>query len=288
MLQMLKTVKRAGRLVPRSMQRAHRQRTSEVLKGGCNPNGELLAQVYCMTSVNQCISLMNKFRIVIAVVLACIFVHTIDRSFAAEKKYQFTHDWVSDHAPVWIKHLQEFKGKPNIRALEIGTFEGRGAIWFLENILTDPTSSITCIDVFGDYGGPFEHRYDHNIKVSGFSHKVKKIKGSSQTVLRTLEPNSYDFIYIDGSHVAKDVLMDAVLSWDLLKVGGIIIFDDYRWHEHDMGRWARPQIAIDAFLHVFKPYTEVRHKEYQIVVKKKDEPNSDFLAYFGEEPGQLR
>jgi hypothetical protein len=87
--------------------------------------------------------------------------------------------------------------------------------------------------------------------------------------LRELEWNSDDFIYIDGSHVAKDVLVDAVLSWDLLKVGSIIIFDDYQWRVKLWNPWARPQIAIDAFLQVFEPYVELRHKEYQVVVKKK-------------------
>jgi hypothetical protein len=33
----------------------------------------------------------------------------------------------------------------------------------------------------------------------------------------------------DGSHRARDVLEDAVLSWPLLKVGGIMLFDDYLW-----------------------------------------------------------
>ena len=36
-----------------------------------------------------------------------------------------------------------------------------------------------------------------------------------------------DLIYIDGSHLAKDVLSDAILSWKLLKPSGVMIFDDY-------------------------------------------------------------
>jgi len=38
---------------------------------------------------------------------------------------------------------------------------------------------------------------------------------------------NYDIVYIDGSHVANDVLQDAVLVWQLVKVGGFMIFDDY-------------------------------------------------------------
>jgi hypothetical protein len=211
-----------------------------------------------------------------------IAVPPILPSIAAEPKYEFTTDWVTPYRGLWTDQLKHLKEKPDIRALEIGSFEGRSAIWFLENILIHPTSSITCVDIFDEKYG-YEDKFDRNIEASGFASKVKKIKGSSQKVLRELEWNSYDFIYIDGSHVAKDVLLDAVLSWDLLKVGGIIIFDDYQWKvdryqffkfrlsaKSRLAPWRRPKIAIDAFLEVFQPYVELRHKEYQVVVRKKE------------------
>lgn len=43
--------------------------------------------------------------------------------------------------------------------------------------------------------------------------------------------NKFDFIYVDGLHLSQDVLYDALLSFDLLKVGGILIFDDYLWFD---------------------------------------------------------
>jgi predicted O-methyltransferase YrrM len=189
-------------------------------------------------------------------------------SSAAEAKYEFTTDWVTRHANVWTEQLKHLKGKPNVHALEIGTFEGRSAIWFLENILIHNTSSITSIDIFAEK--TYEDRFDRNIQASGVANKVRKIKGSSQKALRELEWNRYDFVYIDGSHTAKDVLVDAVLSWDLLKAGGIIVFDDYQWQVDQYKSWARPQMAIDAFLQVFEPYVDLLHQEYQVVVRKKE------------------
>jgi hypothetical protein len=103
----------------------------------------------------------------------------------------------------------------------------------------------------------------------GLGKYVIKIKGPSGKVLRDLEWNRYQFIYIDGSHVAKDVLVDAVLSWDLLRAGGIIIFDDYEWNVDRWQEWRCPTIAIDAFLRVFEPHVEVLHKDNQVVVRKK-------------------
>ena len=42
--------------------------------------------------------------------------------------------------------LDEFRGKPNLKFLEIGSFCGNSAAWTIENILTDKTSTLTCID----------------------------------------------------------------------------------------------------------------------------------------------
>ena len=39
----------------------------------------------------------------------------------------------------------------------------------------------------------------------------------------------FDLIYIDGSHSAKDVLLDSLLAWRLLRPGGAMVWDDYEW-----------------------------------------------------------
>jgi len=218
---------------------------------------------------------MSRLSVLLISFFTSITVGPILPSVAAEAKYNFTEDWVTPHANLWREQLKHLKGKPNIHALEIGSFEGRSALWFLENILTDATSTITCVDLF--IGKTYEAQFDHNIRVSTLGKKVGKIKGSSQTILRQLKLNRYDFIYIDGSHLAVNVLMDAVLSWDLLKVGGIIIFDDYLMDANSIPQlrmaeqetpWVLPRIAIDAFLQVFRPYLELRYKGYQVIVRK--------------------
>jgi len=200
-------------------------------------------------------------------------------------KYRFSHDWVSDNVSSWNVILGSLKGKPNIHALEIGSFEGRSSIWFLENILTDSTATITCIDIWEGFyekrsSGSFEGVFDENIKAYGQTSKVIKIKGRSDFVLRELKRESFDFIYIDGSHWAKDVLVDAVLAWDLLKPGGYMIFDDY--YQSEYRSWFLPhqtaKMAIDAFLNIFGPYLELLHKDYQVVVKKKTSDDSVNLA----------
>ena len=186
--------------------------------------------------------------------------HAFDRS-----GYSFTQDYVSHLAALWNLHLGELRGRAGLRALEIGSFEGRSAIWLLENILTDPTSTVTCVDVF--VSRMSERRFDHNLAVSGQAHRAAKIRARSQEVLPLLRPDSFELIYVDGSHRADDVRADARLSWPLLKVGGILVFDDYRWHlEKPIGE--RPAAAIDEFLAEFGGQIEILHKDGQVIVRK--------------------
>ena len=116
----------------------------------------------------------------------------IAKRIAKNLNYSFTVNYTSWLTSIWEQYLTEFKGKENINFLEIGCFEGRSTLWFLENILTHPTSLITCVDDFSRPGG--EPRFDHNIRISGFSNKVTKIKGKSEAVLTTLREESFDII----------------------------------------------------------------------------------------------
>jgi predicted O-methyltransferase YrrM len=190
-------------------------------------------------------------------------------------KYRFTSDWVTRNETLWRKHLGHLQAK-SVRALEIGSFEGRATIWLLENILTHPDSRIMTIDpFFEEYGASqnYEERFDRNVEASGLRHKVEKIKGYSHTELRRLQPESYDFAYIDGSHASTDVLLDIALAWDLMKPGGIIIFDDYDRSFLVNGKLKAdltPRMGIDAFLSVFHRRVDVLAREYQLVIRKRE------------------
>ena len=51
-----------------------------------------------------------------------------------------------------------------------------------------------------------------------------KAGGAKAEVEAEVEQKQYDIIYIDGSHVACDVLLDAVCSFTLLSVRKIFLF----------------------------------------------------------------
>lgn len=194
------------------------------------------------------------------------------------RNYKFTTDWFSYNIPVWQQVFKKFAHLPDLNFLEIGSWEGRTACWMLENVLTDESSKITCIDTFK---GSVEHQdfadefldslgsiFDYNIKQTGKTNQVNKLIGTSQEILRQLNLNTYDFLYVDGSHIAPDVLEDALLGWRLIKVGGIIIFDDYEWGEFADTPTYHPKLAVNAFLNVFQDKIKLLYQGYQVVVEK--------------------
>ena len=196
-----------------------------------------------------------------------------------QKGYQFSQDWFSHNLLIWEQFLQPLKGLPDLRILEIGSWEGRSTCWLLEKIATDPTARITCVDTFE---GSVEHeamidqtvletieqRFDWNIEKTGTPEKVRKVVGTSQTVLRSLIPNIYQMAYIDGSHIASDVLEDALLTWRLVRMGGLIIFDDYGFEFAPEIAEDPPKVAIDVFLKLFKKKIKLLHQSYQVILEK--------------------
>lgn len=196
-----------------------------------------------------------------------------------EKGYQFATDWFSFNIPIWKHVLRKFIGSPNLSFLEVGSWEGRSTCWLLDNILTDESSTITCIDTFqgsiehipmglGENLQSLEAVFDHNIQQTGKAKQVTKLVGFSQALLRQLPVNTFDVYYVDGSHIAADVLEDTVLGWRLVKEGGLIIFDDYGWEIYRDQPTLHPKLAVDAFLAVFQGKVNVLHQGYQVICEK--------------------
>jgi len=94
--------------------------------------------------------------------------------------------------------------------------------------------------------------------------------------LKKLPLNTFDIIYIDGDHTAAGVLADAVLSFQLLKTDGVLIFDDYRWFEERLPEELRPRIAIDSFITSYRNALEVVYRGYQVFIKKRENPCAHF------------
>jgi predicted O-methyltransferase YrrM len=194
--------------------------------------------------------------------------------------YKFTQDWFHWAPDVWLRLVPMLPARRKF--LEIGSFEGRSTVWTVEHMVEDG-GSIICID---PWPGPdaysdidmvsAEALFDHNVGVlkQQFAKRhVSKMKGCSSQVMAGLiskaeASGTYDFIYVDGAHDAPNVLIDACMSWSLLKPGGVMVFDDYLWGE-PKDILNRPKLAVDSFLNVFAETAEVVHVGYQLVVRKR-------------------
>lgn len=198
------------------------------------------------------------------------------------KDIKFHSNWFDAKAEKnFGKFLLKYKGKPGLKFLEIGCFEGKATLWLLQNILTDNTCKIVCIDPFQEYDvlkralkginyGNFYETFKNNTK--GYENKVITIIGRSQDVLMkdNMRRETFDFIYIDGSHRSPDVIQDAILSFGLLKKGCIMIFDDYRKDicSDSKDSIEFPKLAIDCFLNIFRKEIKTLLSEYQVVIEK--------------------
>lgn len=152
---------------------------------------------------------------------------------------QFSENWFEHNIPHWERWLDEFRGRLGLRALEIGSFEGRSTLWLCEHILTAADSRIDCLDLFATdpVYGDYRARFRRNI--AAHAHKVREFAGCSFDGLRRVD-GPYDIVYIDGWHSAFGALADGVMSWPLLKVGGVMIFDDYLWVPPKYGAPKKP------------------------------------------------
>jgi SAM-dependent methyltransferase len=183
---------------------------------------------------------------------------------------RYTQDWFSHHEDHWRRHFGHLAGKPGLQAVEVGSYEGRSACWLAQELLTGEGSRLVCVDPFEQYEGQ-EDNFDHNIGLAGVQHKVLKLRGRSHQVLPYLDEGSFDFIYVDGSHLVLDVLQDAAMCWRLLRPGGVIVFDDY---EHtlfpdEFGMSAGP--AVRAFLPLIRDEHELLFQDWQVGLRKHDD-----------------
>ena len=98
--------------------------------------------------------------------------------------------------------------------------------------------------------------YLPNVANFGLSDKVVTVRGFSNEKIPEFENDFCDMVYIDGNHEPEFALEDAVLSFHKLKVGGILIFDDYGFDGPD-----GTSKGIDGFLSGY-------HKRIQVISTK--------------------
>jgi len=146
-----------------------------------------------------------------------------------------------------------FKKEKNVKdVLEIGSYEGRSAIFFLNNFAN---SNITCVDTWlgSEEHGKIdfeliEKNFDHNTSFYQFNNLLIKYKMTSNEFFK-INHKYYDLIYVDGDHSSDQVKIDVNNSWNSLKNGGFLILDDYMWwYYKDLQK--NPSTPINSFIKI--------------------------------------
>ena len=138
--------------------------------------------------------------------------------------YDFTNNWFESTAK---------------KILEIGSYEGASTCLLIDTLsLYHDSFEIHAIDT---WDGGIEHK-EMKINMKLVEDRFKKntsnaIKNSTKEInlithkksinalselISNQKSNYFDFIYIDSSHMASDVLSDAILSFELLKINGMM------------------------------------------------------------------
>ncbi len=189
---------------------------------------------------------------------------------------EFSNDWTTRKLARWFPILEPYSAD-RVSILEIGSWEGRSAIAFLEIL---PEAHLTCVDTFE--GSPnhlakmdlwkeqlslVEQRFDANL--GAYAGRFRKMVGRGVAIMDQLRADGeqFDIIYIDGSHRRDDVLADSVVAWPLLKVGGLMMWDDIRFHlEWEASE--RPADALAMFGAMFGDCMQEVHRGSQLLARK--------------------
>ena len=201
------------------------------------------------------------------------------KDYASQKKIfeqkldhkNFSQKWFLNNFEIFTFFLPKDKSL-KFDYLEVGCYEGLSSFYVLSEYKSVNAFFLDIWDVpnpnsktLSHNFGLIEKAFDQNL--SGFD--FKKMKNDSVISMRKLlkENVHFDFIYIDGSHNGEDILSDAIEAFKILKVDGLMFFDDFL--QHDDNRILQSYVGIDKFLSLYSDYLKIEYFQNNLVVRKK-------------------
>jgi hypothetical protein len=213
---------------------------------------------------------LNKIELIFNINSRRKFNESYKKNF---KEFKFTTIWFFSAIYHWHKLFLEFdKYNKSLNILEIGSFEGQSTLFFLKKF---KNSKISCVDPWVNYDQnveyefeKIENQFDKNI--SSYKDRVIKFKMlSDQFFDQKLNNEIYDIIYIDGDHYFKSTYKDLINSFEVLKVNGLIIIDDfiaYDFYKKNLNE--NPFGAIIVFLNKFRKNIKFIKITNQLILQK--------------------
>ncbi|PSF39488.1 hypothetical protein C7H19_01490 [Aphanothece hegewaldii CCALA 016] len=178
------------------------------------------------------------------------------------KDYYFTQDNFTFKIPIWTQYLNHLIAHRESQVLEIGSSQGMSICWLLNNILTDSSAQITCIDK------AFSEIFLDNIAKTSAKERVKLLKGKASKLLANHQTNFFDLINVnDRSRNTGITEEDAMLYWQVLKEKGLIFFSKSPNREMT-NNWQELAIQLSSFLKNIERHAKIFHYSHQIIIQK--------------------
>ena len=245
-----------------------------------NPIFSLLNQIYYLYKTHASFDIIKK-----------LFVDKLNKKKLL-KTYEIQHlefskeivnlnldsDWYAGNYYYWLSLFDHFNlyKRDTLKVLEIGSWEGLSSFFILHNL---KNATLTCVDTWGGSDEQnastmetdevllkTETNFDYNLKM--YCNRLTKIKSTSFEYFNIYNyKNYYDLIYVDGSHHCDDVIIDGVKCFEQLKIGGLMIFDDYFWRFYP-NFLDNPASAINCILNTKKNSFKVINVYEQIIIQK--------------------
>lgn len=223
---------------------------------------------------------------------------------------EWRNKWFIEYAlPIWEKLLLPHLG--DVRSyLEIGISEGLSMLWVLEHLLAGKEGAFADgVDPYWparNFGSHIEEAKQRRVicaqnlalwagmprpeypQIPSMFFRVEGVEGggtravypecrlhiesSESFLVAARAAQQYDLIYVDGNHNASDALLDVVLCWRLLKVGGVMVVDDLdqRYRGNRPRAWHAVRAFEDCFDSLYDTvFVHQRQKAFRKIERRR-------------------
>lgn len=192
---------------------------------------------------------------------------------------------------IFDKYLKNYIIENNpVNILHLNIFKGKNVEWFLDNLLNNSNSKYIIVD---DFKGPdifiyIDKTFNFDSLNTNIISQINSSSKENQTEILKLNINDglktlynkyqkkyFDIIFFEGIPDPdigfNDNLVYIILFWNLLKIGGVLIFDEYYFNENN--KFYYHVIDINNFFVIYKNQIDILYKKDKLIIKKIEYSN---------------
>ena len=186
------------------------------------------------------------------------------------ENYIYTQTWfLTSEVRQLILNFVSTRSENHI--LEIGSYEGLSSVYWADNLLDNPRSTLTCVDPFLSIKNNDHEEFFRNNEELNFDHNISRCANREKITVKKVTSDEffgsnkkyYNFIYIDGCHDPDFIIRDMRNAFKWLTIGGIMWMDDYGG-----GYGNKIKSTMNLFLKEYNGLYKIIHSGYQLAIIK--------------------